>query len=178
MDKAIARTRLLFVEDHLDSLEAFSIILGEKYAVFGYASGVEALQAIDAAKPDVLVLDIGMRPVDGVQCLEAIRARPGYHDIPAVALTGFARDVERQSFLDSGFQAVLVKPILDHGELIAVIDGLVSSRALAASRTPTHPRLSRALPTPLSAAADLDGLAAMTDSGAGESHKADGQGSA
>lgn len=139
MDQAMAGTRLVLVEDDQDNLEAFSILLGEKYVVCGYASAAEALQAIDAAKPDVLVLDIGMQPVDGMQCLKTIRATPGYRDTPAVALTGFARDVERQSFLDSGFQAVVVKPVLDHGELIAVIDRLVNSRVPAAPRTPRHP---------------------------------------
>ena len=178
VDNIITRTRLVLVEDDQDSLEAFSIILGEKYAVFGYASAVEALQAIEAAKPDVLVLDIGMKPVGGVQCLKAIRATPGYGDIPAVALTGFARDVERQSFLEGGFQAVVVKPILDHGELMAVVDTLANSPAPAASRTPTHPRRSSALPTPSAAGADLDGRAAMTASAAGDSGKTDGQGPA
>ena len=132
MDKVTTRTRLVLVEDDQDNLEVFSMILGEKYAVCGYTSAVEALRAIDVAKPDVLVLDIGMQPVDGMQCLKTIRATPGYRDIPAVALTGFARDVERQSFLDSGFQAVVVKPILDHGELIAMIDRLANSPAPAA----------------------------------------------
>ena len=174
----MTRTRLVLVEDDQDCLEAFSIILGEKYAVFGYASAVKAVQAIDAAKPDVLVLDIGMQPVDGVKCLEAIRATPGYRDIPAVALTGFARDVERQSFLDRGFQAVVVKPILDHGELMAVIDGLVNSPAPAAPRTPAHPARRSALPTPSAAAAHLDGRAAMTASAVGESGKTDRQGPA
>ena len=178
MDKAMTRTRLVLVEDDQDTLEAFSILLGEKYTVRGYASAVQALQAIDAAKPDVLVLDIGMQPVDGMQCLKTIRATPGYRDIPAVALTGFARDVERQSFLDGGFQAVVVKPILDHGQLIALIDKLVNSRAPAAPRTPTHPRRSGALPAPSAAAADLDGPGAMTASGAGEPGKTGGQGPA
>jgi CheY-like chemotaxis protein len=174
MDKAMTRTRLVLVEDDQDSLEAFSIFLGEKYAVFGYASAAEAVQVIDATKPDVLVLDIGMYPVDGVQCLEMIRATPGYRDIPAVALTGFARDVERQRFLDGGFQAVVVKPVLDHWELIAVIDRLVNSSAPAAPRSSTHPRRSSPLPTPSADAARLDGRAAMTASapgGSGETHE-------
>jgi len=166
MDKAMTRTRLVLVDDHQDSLEAFSIFFGEKYTVFGYASAVEALQAIDAAKPDVLVLDVGMYPVDGVECLKAIRATPGYRDIPAVALTGFAYEVERQGFLDAGFQAVAVKPVLDLGELIAVIDRLVNAAAPAAHQTPTRPRPSIAVATPSAAAANLDGRAAMTASGA------------
>jgi CheY-like chemotaxis protein len=178
VDKAITRTRLVFVEDHQDSLEAFSIILGEKYAVFAYASAAEALQAIAAAKPDVLVLDIGMQPVDGLQCLEKIRATPAYRDVPAVALTGFARDVERQSFLDRGFQAVVVKPILDIGEVMAVIDRLVSSPAPEAPPTPTHLPRRSALPTLSGAAAQVDGRAAMTASGAGGARETNGQGPA
>jgi len=174
----MTRTRLVLVEDDPDSLDAFSIFLGQKYAVFGYTSAVDALQALDTAKPDVLVLDIGMQPVDGIQCLKTIRGTPGYRDVPALALTGFARDVDRQSLLDSGFQAVVVKPILDHGELIAVIDRLANSSAPAASGTPSHPRRSSALPTPSPAAAHLDGPAAMTASGGGDSGKTNRQGPA
>ena len=178
MDKTMTRTRLVLVEDHQDSLEVFSIVLGEKYAVFGYASAVEALEAIDAAKPDVLMLDIGMHPVDGVQCLKMIRATPGCRDIPAVALTGFARDVERQRFLDGGFQAVVVKPVLDLGDLMAVLDRLANSPAPAAPGPSTHPPRSSAQPTPSAAAAHLDGRAAMTASAVGESGKTDRQGPA
>jgi CheY-like chemotaxis protein len=175
MHRGMTRARVVLVENDPDSLEVFSILLGEKYAVCGYASAVEALQAIEAAKPDVLVLDIGMHPIDGMQCLEAIRATPGYSDIPAVALTGFARDVERQSFLDGGFQAVVVKPMLDSGELMAAIDRLVNSRGPAGRSTPLYPRRSSAMPAPSAAAADLDGRTAMTASGAGESGKTRGQ---
>ena len=121
------RTRLVLVEDDRDNLEVFSILLEERYNVFAYRSPLEALNAIDAVMPDVLVLDIGMRPVDGVQCLKSIRSRPAYRDIPALALTGFARDVERQRFLDGGFQAVVVKPVLDHAKLMTLIDRLASS---------------------------------------------------
>lgn len=127
----MTRTRLVLVEDDRDTLEVFSIFLGERYAVFGYTSAAEALRAIDAAKPDVLLLDIGMHPVDGMQCLRTIRATPAYRDVPAVALTGFARDVERQRFLDGGFQAVVVKPVLDHAQFTALIDRLATSRAAA-----------------------------------------------
>ena len=171
MNKAATRTRVVLVEDDQDSLEAFSVFLGEKYAVFGYASAVEALQAIDAAKPDVLMLDIGMHPVDGVQCLKMIRAMPGCRDIPAVALTGFAHEVEQQKFLKAGFQTVVVKPF-DHLELMALIDRLANSPA---PRPSTHPGWSSAEPTP-SAAADLDRGAAMKASVGGGSGETGGQG--
>jgi CheY-like chemotaxis protein len=154
MGERMSRGRVVLVEDHADSLEALSLLLSEKYAVFGYASATAAVQAIDAAKPDVLVLDVGMQPVDGVACLGMIRATPGYGDIPAVALTGYAGDLDRRRFLDRGFQAVVVKPVFDFGELTALIDMLANP------------------------AADLDGRAVMTASRADGSGKADGPGSA
>lgn len=112
--------RLLVVEDDQDTLEILMFWLSAKYGVFGYRSTAEALVAVPAVKPDLLLLDIGMRPVDGLQCLKAIRAMPGYESIPAIALTGYARDCERTAFRAAGFQAVLTKPILDD-ELFAAI---------------------------------------------------------
>ena len=119
--------RLLLVDDDQDNLEILTVILRETYHVLSYACAEEALTALQAIKPDLLLLDIGMAPVDGLQCLKAIRAMPGYGSIPAIALTAYARDAERKAFLASGFQAVVTKPILDHQELFAEI-----TRSLAA----------------------------------------------
>ena len=131
MDQITTRTNLLLVEDDADTLEVFSIVLGERYAVSAHRSPLDALRAIDAARPDLVVLDIGLQPINGVECLQKIRATPGYGDVPAVALTGFARDDDRRRFLARGFQAVVVKPILDPADLMAVIDGLVHRSAAA-----------------------------------------------
>ena len=95
-----------------------------------------------------------MHPVDGLQCLKMIRGLPECRDIPAVALTGFARDVERQSFLDGGFQAVVVKPVFDPEELIALVDRLANSPA-PGPRPSTDQRRSSALPTPSHPGRDL-----------------------
>ena len=120
--------RLLLVDDNHDNLELLALLLSERYQVVGYGSADEALAALDTVKPDVLVLDIGMAPVDGVQCLAAIRAQPGYSTTPAVALTAFARDSERAEFLAAGFQQVVTKPILDPGLLIRTIDAALEPR--------------------------------------------------
>jgi CheY-like chemotaxis protein len=117
--------QLLLVDDDPDNLEILTVILSEKYSVLGYAAVPDALRALEVAKPDVAVLDIGMSPVDGVQCLKAIRAMPRHGRIPAVALTAYARDDERKAFLAAGFQVVVTKPILDHQELFAAIAPLL-----------------------------------------------------
>jgi CheY-like chemotaxis protein len=149
MPEPTTRPTLLLVEDDADTLEVLSILLDERYAVSAYRSPLDALRALGDARPDVLVLDIGMRPIDGVECLRQIRATRGHADVPAVALTGFARDEERVRFLARGFQAVVVKPILDPDDLMAVIGGLVGRSA-----APVPARRSGALP-------DLDAQASM-----------------
>jgi CheY-like chemotaxis protein len=119
--------RLLVVDDNPDILEMLTVLLSEKYSVAGCGSAEEALKSLEASRPDILMLDIRMSPVDGLQCLEAIRAMPSYAQTPAIALTAFARDAERQAFLAGGFQAVVVKPILDLGEMERLIDGLLDA---------------------------------------------------
>lgn len=125
----MTNARLLIVDDDQDNLEMFTVILSEKYRVSSYGYVADALTALEVVKPDLLLLDIGMRPVDGMQCLQAIRARPGYARTPAVALTAFARDVERNTFLAAGFQAVVTKPILDHLDFMQTLDTLLQSPA-------------------------------------------------
>jgi len=121
--------RVLLVDDNQDNLDLLSVLLSEHYVVSSYVSAAEALRELDTVKPDVLVLDIGMAPIDGMECLQAIRARPGHARTPAVALTAFAREVERKTFIAAGFQAVVTKPIFDPREVVGVID-----RALGALR--------------------------------------------
>jgi len=119
--------RVLLVDDNEDNLEILKIFLSEKYRVTGYRSPTEALAAADDIRPDALVLDIGMAPLDGVQCLAAIRARPLHAKTPAVAVTAFARDCERQAFMAAGFQAVVAKPLIDHATLIRAIDSVLEA---------------------------------------------------
>jgi CheY-like chemotaxis protein len=123
----MSMARLLLVEDNRDNLEIFTVMLSARYQVAGCGSAAEALTLLDTFRPDVLVLDIRMSPVDGVQCLEAIRAVPGHSRTPAIALTALAREVERQAFLAAGFEAVVTKPIIDYGHLEGVIDGVLES---------------------------------------------------
>ena len=125
----MADIRLLLVDDHADTLEVLSVLLAERYSVVSCRSAAEALTALEASGADVVTLDIGMAPVDGVACLKMMRALPGYAGIPAIALTGWVREVDRQQFLAAGFQAVVSKPVLEEGALIAAIDKVVRSPA-------------------------------------------------
>lgn len=121
--------QLLLVEDDADNREMLTILLSGSYSVASYGSAEEALEALEAVRPDLLLLDIGMKPVDGVRCLQAIRAQSGFSETSAIALTGFAREVDRQAFLAAGFQAVVTKPIVDYQALETLIDTLLQGAA-------------------------------------------------
>jgi len=76
--------------------------------------------------PDVMVADIGMPDVDGFDLIRQVRESdvPQIRDIPAAALTAFARSEDRTRALQSGFEMHLSKPV-DPGELVASVATLV-----------------------------------------------------
>jgi signal transduction histidine kinase len=115
--------RILVVDDEPDARELLKRILGEYEAqVEVAASADEAMAAIAAQVPDVLVSDIGMPGVDGYELLRTIRrlSPESGGQIPAVALTAFARSEDRQRALLTGYQSHIAKPV-QTAELITVI---------------------------------------------------------
>jgi CheY-like chemotaxis protein len=131
--------QLLVVEDDPDNLALLTAILGDKYRIKGCTSVAEALLALEGFIPDLLVLDVGMRPVDGVEFLKAIRMIPGYGTIPAIALTGYARDGDKQRFLEAGFQAVVTKPIMDQAALESLIENTLNVRVFSRQLDSSNP---------------------------------------
>ena len=123
---------VLVVEDDPDNLALIAAILNQ-YDVSGCGSSDEALMTLETFSPDLVVLDIGMQPVDGLECLKAIRLRPECSGIPAIALTGFARDADKEAFLAAGFQAVVTKPIHHRRDLEDIVEKLLNQRCASAS---------------------------------------------
>lgn len=118
--------RVLVVDDEADTRELLTTVLEQCGAeVTAVASVVEALNAIEQLKPDVLVSDIGMPGEDGYALIRKVRAleveRGGW--IPAAALTAYARVEDRQQALEAGFQIHVVKPV-EPAELVAVVANL------------------------------------------------------
>jgi CheY-like chemotaxis protein len=87
-------------------------------------SATEALELLNKGSFDVLISDIGLPGTDGYALIRQIRARGiSPRDLPAVALTAFARAEDRQLALSAGFQSHVSKPV-DAAELSTVIAGL------------------------------------------------------
>ena len=133
--RALSGVRVLLVDDEAEIRLGMALVLeGEGAEVTAVGSAAEALKALEAAparrKPHVLLSDIGLPGEDGYQLLDRVRAAEAVHggEIPAVAVTAYAREVDRRRALDAGFQGHLAKPI-EPDELIAAVAALVAGRA-------------------------------------------------
>ena len=123
---------VLAVDDEPDSLNLLRSVLESVGAEVTIAdSGSAALAALPLVRPDVLIADIGMPQMDGLQLIRAVRQLDEpFRSLPAAALTAYARSQDRITSLSSGFQMHLAKPI-DPLELIAAVGALVSRRPRA-----------------------------------------------
>jgi CheY-like chemotaxis protein len=114
---------ILVVEDEADARNLVARVLEETGAeVRTVGAGADALAAIAADQPSLVVTDIGMPVMDGYELIQRIRALPpaaGGH-VPIIALTAFARSEDRTRSLLAGCQAHLTKPV-DSSELVATV---------------------------------------------------------
>ncbi|MGK3990906.1 response regulator [Sorangium sp. So ce136] len=119
---------VLLVEDDADARELLQEVLSQHRAeVTAVASASEALAAFVAARPHVLVSDIAMPGEDGYELIRAIRQRPPHAggDLPALALTAYARKEDQKRALDAGFHMHATKPI-EPAALVAAVASLAA----------------------------------------------------
>ena len=120
---------ILVVDDEPDARELINRILSRCGATVETAgSGADALQSIAKKKPHVLIMDIGMPDEDGYSVIQKVRQLPLAQggNVPAIALTAFARLEDRRRAILSGFQMHMSKPV-EPSELIAIVASLGSA---------------------------------------------------
>ncbi|MEO5821377.1 MAG: PAS domain S-box protein [Vicinamibacteraceae bacterium] len=119
--------RVAAIDDEEDALNLLRIVLESAGAsVTTFSSPVAALEGLAAEHADALIVDIGMPEMDGFEFISRLRASPdaALRQLPAAALTAFARSEDRIKALRSGFEMHLAKPV-DPGELVASVATLV-----------------------------------------------------
>lgn len=126
--------RVLAIDDEPDARELLVAMLSHHQAeVLTVASAAEVLSALPTFQPHVLVSDIGMPQVDGYSLIQQVRSLPHHQgsQVPAIALTAYARQEDRERALSAGFQHHIAKPI-DPDQLVQAIAQL-SQRSEGAS---------------------------------------------
>jgi PAS domain S-box-containing protein len=124
-----AKPRLLFVEDEAILREHLAQKLSDQYIVDTAGNGNEALLAVIRAKPALVVTDIVMPDMDGVELLKTLRQSPGTRAIPVLLISGRAADEYRIEGFEEGADGFLAKPYTER-ELRALIGSLLRSSSL------------------------------------------------
>jgi PAS domain S-box-containing protein len=110
----LSKIRILIVDDEPDARELLTVILTQYGAdVLTVASAAEVLANLETFQPDVLVSDIGMPEVDGYTLIQQIRTLPPEKggQLPAIALTAYAREDDYQRAISNGYQQHITKPL-------------------------------------------------------------------
>lgn len=129
---------ILVVDDHAGIRALVRDALGRRWQVSEAADGQAALDAVRMRLPDVIVSDIMMPRVDGIELLSTLRGDPETDFVPIVLLTAKAGDEDRIAGLEHGADAYLAKPF-DRRELRAVIDGILAQRKRLRAHLATTP---------------------------------------
>jgi CheY-like chemotaxis protein len=115
------------IEDSPSNRALFLAMLEPPHQVTLYGGGGAALEAFASQRPDMVLLDIGLPYMDGMEVLRRIRADPSLRSLPVVAVSAHAMAGDRERFLSAGFDAYLPKPIAERSVLLEAIEPLLSA---------------------------------------------------
>ncbi len=120
--------RVLVIEDSLDTLDMLRLWLSTfGYEVLVAAEAMEGVRVATEHPPDLIISDIGMPDVDGYELMRVLRTLPGLERVPAIALTGYAREEDRELALAAGYNAHISKPA-NMGRLLYLINTLTRDK--------------------------------------------------
>jgi PAS domain S-box-containing protein len=114
--------RILIVDDNKDSADSLAMLLeitGNK--TYMAHDGVEAIEAIEEYRPEVVLLDIGLPKLDGHEVCRHVRRQPWGKNIVMIALTGWGQEDDRRKSEEAGFNGHLVKPF-DYDKLLELLN--------------------------------------------------------
>lgn len=104
--------KILVVDDNQTNVKLFRAVLRQKgHDVIEADDGLKGVEAAVREMPDLILMDIQMPVMDGLQAFERLKSGPETANIPVVALTSFAMKGDREKFLGLGFADYMSKPI-------------------------------------------------------------------
>jgi two-component system cell cycle response regulator DivK len=122
---------ILYVEDNPDNrLLVKRILLSEDYSLLEAIDAAEALNVLETARPDLILMDINMPGVDGYTLTARIRSLPGFERVPILAVTANVMRGDKEKTLEAGCDGYIQKP-LDVDHLTREIERFISRRSNA-----------------------------------------------
>ena len=126
---APAMPTIAVVEDNEDNRFVISMMVGDLGEIAEYATGPAALAAFQSGVPDVVLLDIALPEMDGVEVVRRMRADAGMREVPVIALTAHAMRGDRERYLAAGCNGYVSKPIEDLAGFRALVQSFVGRAA-------------------------------------------------
>ena len=103
---------MLIVEDNLQNMRMMEMVLqAGGYALFEAFDGHSALEMAVSKRPDLIIMDIQLPVMSGVEVTRRLREMPEFKNVPIVAMTAYAMKGDRERFMADGFNAYVSKPI-------------------------------------------------------------------
>jgi two-component system cell cycle response regulator DivK len=118
--------KLLVVEDNAQNLKLAQLLLQRAgHEVLTATDGEAGLARAREARPDMVLMDVQMPGLDGLQATRQLKADPATAHIRVIALTALAMKGDAERILGAGCDAYLAKPF-QYAELVAVVDRLLA----------------------------------------------------
>ena len=113
--------QVLVVEDNPRNMKLFRDVLhASGYRTLEAATGERAVELVFEHRPDLVLMDIQLPDIDGIEALSRLRADDRTASVPVLALTAQAMEGDRERFLAAGFDGYLSKPV-DIAEFVATV---------------------------------------------------------
>ena len=105
------KRRILLVEDNVTNMLVTSDYLNDKgFQVIEARDGSEAIEYALKQKPDLILMDIQMPGISGLEAIKRLRATPGFDSVPIIALTALAMSGDRERCIQAGANEYMAKP--------------------------------------------------------------------
>lgn len=106
------RIKIMIVEDHPLNLKLICDLLEmDGHEVFANPDAESALEQLEHVAPDVILTDVGLPGMDGLQMTRLLRANDRTKDIKIIALTAFAMRIDKERVIEAGCDGYITKPI-------------------------------------------------------------------
>jgi len=103
---------ILIVEDDAKNMKLFQDLLqANGYSTLEASNGKVGVEIVKSSRPDLVLMDIMMPVMNGIDAIKAIKADIGTQKIPVIALTSFALPDEKKRISESGCDGYMMKPI-------------------------------------------------------------------
>lgn len=123
------KKRILLVEDHIDMLDVLEKGLGFLgYETMIAKNGLEAMQLAESESPDVIIMDIMLPKLNGLDAVSRIRKNPKTQALPIIAATAMAMPGDREKCLMTGCDGYIAKPF-SHVELGQAIETVLKKQS-------------------------------------------------